>query len=239
MINNCISRGIIYSATGARFIGEAVVSAQSSLRYNHVPHLIFCDSAPPANIEGIEFVRFEPSNEPFLDKLRNIGRMPFEQTIYFDTDTYVTANIDEMFDLLRRFDIAAAHAPGYMKCDDKGQSEAFNDFNTGVIAYRARPSIGALLATWTRLFETWAPAPPFRHPVLDQAAFRRALWESQASFYVLSPEYNYRQTLPGRLVGRAKILHGRSTNYEKLAARLNATLGPRVFNSFPPEMLWL
>ena len=89
-----------------------------------------------------------------------------------------------------------------MKCDDKGQSEAFNDFNTGVIAYRAQPSIGALLATWTRLFQTWAPAPPFRHAVLDQAAFRRALWESQASFYVLSPEYNYRQTLPGRLVGR-------------------------------------
>jgi hypothetical protein len=46
---------------------------------------------------------------------------------------------------------------------------------------------------------------------------------AKVSFYVLSPEY-YGQIMPGRLVGRAKILHRRSTDYEKLAAHLNAVV---------------
>src|SRR5690348_11543017 len=111
------SRGIIYSATGKQFVAEAVISARSSLRFNPVAHLIFCDVLPTEKIEGIDFIRFEPSSSPHLDKIRNISRMPFENTIYLDTDTYVIANIEELFDLLRRFDLAAAHAPGYTKCD--------------------------------------------------------------------------------------------------------------------------
>jgi hypothetical protein len=230
------STGIIYSATGAKFIEEAIVSARSSLRYNHVPHLIFCDRAPPETLEAIDFIRFEPSGDPFLDKVRNIGRIPFDQNIYLDSDTYVTDNIEEMFDLLQRFDVAAAHAPGYLRCEDKGPSDAFNDFNTGVIAYRAEHRVSALLDAWAGLLQHWlASGTPFRHFSLDQAAFRRALWESQVSFYVLSPEYNYRLIFFGRLVGRAKILHGRSRNFEKVAARLNERLGPRIIYPVPPD----
>lgn len=233
------SKGIIYSAIGEEFVKEAVVSARSSLRYNAVPHLIYCDAAPAETIQGIEFVQFEPSTQPFLDKLRNISRMPFEQTLYLDTDTFVTTSIEELFDLLGRFDIAAAHTPGYLKSDDRGQSEAFNEFNTGVIVYRGNSIVGDLIERWIWLFEHWlANGVPFRHVALDQAAFRRALWQSQASLYVLSPEYNYRTILPGRLVGQAKILHGRTSDYEKLAAHLNAKLGPRIFNPFPPGMRW-
>jgi len=38
--------GIIYSATGERFTSEAIVSAKSPLRFNRVPHLIFCNQIP-------------------------------------------------------------------------------------------------------------------------------------------------------------------------------------------------
>ena len=78
------SKGIVYSATGDRCLTEAITSAQSSLRFNHLPHLIFCDQAPPVNIEGIEFRQFRKSNDPFLDKVRNIATIPFEQTIYLE-----------------------------------------------------------------------------------------------------------------------------------------------------------
>src|SRR5262245_17176068 len=105
------SRGIIYSATGERFVAEAVNSARSSLRFNPVPHLIFCDAVPAQKIEGVKFVPSEPCGDPFRDKIHSIRRLPFDQTIFLDTDTYVTANIDELFDLLNRFDVAAAHAP--------------------------------------------------------------------------------------------------------------------------------
>lgn len=70
---------------------------------------------------------------------------------------------------------------------------------------------------------------------VDQAAFRRALWDSALAFYVLSPEYNYRSQYAGRLVGHAKIIHGRVSNYEKMTVHINAVLGPRVFQKFPPD----
>jgi hypothetical protein len=232
------SRGIIYSACGERFIVEAIASARSSLRFNGVPHYVFCDRPPPEQAEGISFVRFEPSGDPFLDKICNIARMPFDQTIFLDTDTYVIDSIEELFDLLERFDLVAAHAPGYTKCDDRGQSEAFYDFNTGVIPYRSTGAVAEFLANWAQLRERWSKSPPFPSTTKDQPPFRRALWESSLSFYALTPEYNYRSIFPGRLVGKAKIIHGRSTNYEKLAAHLNATVGPRLFKRFPPDWVW-
>ena len=108
-------RGIICSATGRRYVTEAISSAQSSLRFNRVPHLIFCDQIQIEKVEGIDFVKFETCGNAFLDKIRNISQTPFERTIFLDTDTCVIANIGELFDLLQRFDVAAAHAPGYTK----------------------------------------------------------------------------------------------------------------------------
>jgi hypothetical protein len=232
------SRGIIYSATGDKYIAEAVASAVSSLRYNDMPHLIFADPMPETAPRHIDFVPFHPCGRPFLDKVRNLRRTPFDETLFIDTDTYVAANLDDVFDLLRRFDLAVTHAPGYTKCDDREQSEAFYEFNTGVIAYRVSPAMDAFLAEWDRLYTAWSANPPFHLFGNDQAPFRRVLWNSQLSFYVLTPEYNYRPTFPGKLVGRAKIIHGRSTNYERLEAHLNAASGPRTFPRFAPDHPW-
>ena len=229
------SRGVIYSAIGPQFIAEAISSARSSLRFNRVPHLIFCDVVPADRIDGIEFVRIETCGDPFGDKIRSICRLPFEKTLFLDGDTYLTANVDELYDLLNRFDVAAAHAPGYTKCGDTGQSEAFYDFNTGVIAVRRTPAVAEFLARWTEIDNQWIRSLAFYSPARDQSSFRRALWESNVSFYVLSPEYNYRTIFPGRIVGRARILHGRSTNYEKIATSLNAKAVPRIFEPFPPD----
>jgi alpha-N-acetylglucosamine transferase len=53
--------------------------------------------------------------------MRRLAFVRVAQTIFLDTDTYVIDNIDELFDLLERFDIAAAHAPGYTG-DDRGST---------------------------------------------------------------------------------------------------------------------
>src|SRR5262249_35855803 len=161
----------------------------------------------------------------------NIRQSPFTETIFLDTDTYVLANLDDVFDLLKRFDLAAAHTPGYTKGPDYGQSEAFYDFNTGVIAYRA--SVVALLDSWAKAFLHFVNSPDFHQSLADQHALRRAIWESAAAFYVLPPEYNCRIQFHVRLVGAAKILHGRSLDYESNAKLLNAETGARVFARVP------
>jgi hypothetical protein len=228
-------RGIIYSATGEFWLGEAITSAKSSRRFNNVPHLIFSDVSSTERIEGVDFEKYSSTGDPFLDKISSIESSPFEQTIFLDTDTYVTANLDELFDLLRRFDVAAAYAQGYTKHPDIGQSEAFFDFNTGVITYRKTTPVVEFLANWAATYKRWIESPPFSLRAVDQAPFRRALWESALAFYVLSPEYNYRSQYVGRLVGSAKIIHGRVANYEKLAAHINAATGPRVFDKFSSD----
>jgi hypothetical protein len=231
-------RGIVYSATGQFWLNEAINSARTSRRFNPVPHLIYSDLPSSEAIDGVEFGRYEPSGDPFLDKISSIRRSPFAQTLYLDTDTYVTANLDELFDLLDRFDIAAAHAQGYMKHPEKGQSEAFYDFNTGVIAFSQTPGVAELLARWSGLHEQWTTSPPFAMLTVDQAAFRRAVWDSGLSVYVLGPEYNYRPQFPGRLVGPVKIIHGRSDDHAKLAAYLNAETRPRVFPRIETDRVW-
>lgn len=150
----------------------------------------------------------------------------------------MTANFGELFDLLARFDLAAAHVPGYLKHADFGQSEAFYDFNTGVIALRRTPAVAEFVANWRELHERWSKVQPFPMTALDQAAFRCALWKSSLSPYVLGSEYNYRTIFSGRLVGAAKIIHGRSKDYEKLAAHINTRVGPRIFDAFPPGREW-
>jgi len=232
------SAGIIYSAIGAQYVDEAAHSASSSLRFNDVPHIIYCDRDPKERVSGVQYVVTASSGNPYSDKIANIQRLPFARTLYLDTDTHVAGNLDELFDLLERFEVAAAHAPGYTKSPDDGQSDAFYDFNTGVIALRDAAAVRDLLALWFRIQSDWTAKPLFPTNLQDQPAFRRAVWESRVSVYVLGSEYNYRSVFPGRLVGRAKIIHGRSTNYEKLAAYLNRSIEPRTFLRFPPEWEW-
>ena len=146
-----MDRGIIYSAVGSKYVAEAVVSARSSLRFNRIPHLIFCDD-PGERVSGLEFRKIVSSGDPFLDKLTVITSSPFDQTLYLDTDTYVIGPISELFDLLDRFDLAMAQAPGYIHSGDPIPSAAFGDPNTGVIVYRNSSETKAVLKSWLDIY---------------------------------------------------------------------------------------
>ena len=79
----------MYSAFGERYIAEAVRAARSSMAHNDVPHVIFSagevlDRRPTS--------RSYPStglDAPFVDRIANMRRSPFERTIYLDTDSLV------------------------------------------------------------------------------------------------------------------------------------------------------
>ena len=111
-------RGVIYSAVGEKFVAEAVDSARSSLRFNHVPHVIFCDPTPPA-VTNIEFRHLRSTGDPLEDKINTIRSTPFAETLFLDCDTYVVSAIDDLFDLLKRFDMALAHEAGYTNNGDR------------------------------------------------------------------------------------------------------------------------
>jgi hypothetical protein len=227
------SRGILFSAAGTRYVAAAVAAAERSLRFNDVPHLIFCSEPPAvATRAGIEL--FTPSTNPHADKISTMLRSPFVETIYLDVDCAVIEPITELFDLLQRFDLAAAHPPGYRGAADPVVPSAFYEINTGVVAYRNDARIRELFTKWRTTYLDWLAAPPFPGADglaagQDQPAFRRCVWESEIAINILGPEYNWRPIFPSFLCARAKIIHAFRDDYDGLATMINAETGPRVF----------
>ncbi len=245
--------GIVYSCSGKDYLDEALRSARSSLRHNKLPHVLFT-TADIDGEEGLEIVRFEPSANPYVDKIANMRRSPFQRTIYLDTDTYVVDEIAHLLRLLDRYDVAAAFAPGYRGLADPEVPTAFYEFNTGVVAWRACERTSQFMRAWQETYLAWLADEPFAgagkakprrvarsratgrsHSLggaADQPAFRRCAWQHDVRLFVLAPEYNLRLGEPTAIVDRVRVIHGRRDDFAALAARINSGQGPRTW---PPR----
>jgi hypothetical protein len=239
-------RGIFYVASGAACRAEAVLSARSvKAAWPGIPIAIVTDA--PVDCGCFDDVRIVATENDSLFKVRHIGQSPFDRTILLDADTYCLAPFPEVFDLLDRFDLAAAHEAGrfatrwvdgreqFIRAPD--MPECFPELNTGVIAFRRQANILALFERWLVLAEA-ARAAPTPH-TQDQPSFRRALYESDVRAAVLPPEYNFRLVIPGFARGLIKLIHGRwkygpigdtpGEVFAALARTFNENLGPRTF----------
>jgi hypothetical protein len=231
--------GILYSGSGESYIAEAVRSARSSLRHNPLPHLLFA-SGDVEHVEGLSIERFEPSANPYVDKIANIRRSPFERTIYLDSDTFVVEEIAHVLRVLDHYDIAVAFAPAYRGLEDPEVPRAFYEFNTGVLAWRASDRMTAFMRSWEDTYVAWLREEPFagagkasRGRRADQPAFRRCAWQHGLRLFVLAPEYNFRLGYPTTVVERVRVIHGAHDDHEALARRINERQLPRTW---PPPL---
>jgi len=223
--SNKSDRGIIYVATGARFVKEAEMSAQSVRRWMpEMPVTIWTDD--PARVSRSLFTEIRKIEKPtfsFLDRFDPFCQTPYAQTLYLDTDTLLLGSVHEVFEILDRFDFACAHGP--VRGTDSPELLAdcpttFVEPNAGVLAYKRN-------AETLRLFQLWAERyqqqlREFSHRKNDQPALRRVLWESKIRFVTLPPEYNLRIPFPvfsGRMP--VKILHGREPGLARAAKEIN------------------
>jgi hypothetical protein len=139
------SVGVIYVAIGARFVPEAMLSAKSVRRFlPDVPILLFTDQAPGARDGFDKVIQLSaPHPKAQINKLIAMMQSPFEKTLLLDTDTYVCADISDLFALLERFDVAMTQDRAYR--DDfpagSGVPDVFVEFNQGVIAFRQSDAV--------------------------------------------------------------------------------------------------
>jgi hypothetical protein len=231
--------GIIYSCSGESFIAEAVRSARSSLRHNKLAHLLFA-SGEVERVQGLSVARFEPSANPYVDKIANIRNSPFERTIYLDSDTFVVDEITHLLALLEHYDVAVAFAPAYRGLADPEVPKAFYEFNTGVLAWRASDRVSAFMRSWHDTYVEWLSEEPFvgagkasRSRRADQPAFRRCAWQHGLRLFVLAPEYNFRLGYPTTVVERVRVIHGAHPDHDGLARRVNDRQLPR---NWPPPL---
>lgn len=211
------SIGVAYIALGpSRFRDEALVSL-SSLRKFHpdLPALIFSDAEDTRLVEAFDRVVHIPQNfgprsvgaqtwdQPaWLTRIDAVASIPYDRTLFIDTDTEIVGDLSPLWQLLDRFDLAAAHAPYRYQGEIAGIPSSYPEFNCGVIALKSTPASHAFIAAWR---SAYLAEKDFWHH--DQHAFRKAAWESAARIATLPPEYNLR---PSKYTGKNNpvILHG-------------------------------
>lgn len=231
------SRGIIYIATGRKYIEEALISAQSAkFHMPDVPIALFSDlGTDEIAAAGVIDEIFELSevDHSCRDKIRPLLATPFEKTLFLDTDTFLCEPVYDVFDLLDRFDIALSQAPDRYQYHLPELPNCFTEFNSGVIAFQKNEKTTGLLASWEETFFNMLNEDEGSYR--DQHSLRDALYRSNVQLFVLPPEYNFRTICPN-FAGKhckIKIIHGRHAEFEKVADRLNNSDNARVFLTTP------
>jgi len=229
-----MKNGFIYVAIGEAYWKEASASIKSLKMQNSQPVVLVSDNPAGDNTADL-FIHIESSGHPKIDKIRSLSKTPFEKTVFLDTDTHVVDDISELFEILERFELAAAHAPSGARAVDTTIPEAFYELNSGVIAYLMTPAVRSFLAEWEGEFTAGVTSPVTAKTQFfsfDQPSFRRQLWRASLSLYVLPPEYNYYIHHSGFARKRVKILHGRHHDIGLVASLLNAGGQTRVMGTF-------
>lgn len=211
------SEGVVFAATGVRYIEEAAASARASR-----PHLggrpiaIMTDDLKAAQALGC-FDRCIPHPDPrrsFRDKIPALIDPPFDRTLFLDSDARLIAASDGLFALLDHHDLAAAHAPVRIPAGwgDSSVPASFPELNSGVLLLRRGAAQQQLIKRWLELYDEvgqdW-----------DQATLRAATWAMLAEglrIGVLPPEANLRTTKPW-IAGKGlavTVVHGRVPDQE-------------------------
>lgn len=210
-----MNKGITYIAFGKKYISEAIHSAKSVKLHN--PDLsicIFtdCEIKSPY-FDSITVIK--PSHR--RPKVDYLFQSPYEYTLYLDSDTEVLSDISQIFDVLEKFDLAAAYDHNRKRTRPSTLIPAYDaipytfpEFNSGVLAFRKTEETQRFFHSWQEHFYRYQE----ESHGLDQPSFRIALWNSNLRLHVLPFEFNVRDQ---------KLLH-----------RLDKTerdfLSPRIFH---------
>ena len=236
-----MSKGIIYIATGEKYIAEAMVSAKSVKQNSPgIEITLFADRDVSESCFDKKIVIEDPyySN---LDKVICMMKSPYTQTLFLDTDTYVCDDLAELFQLLEKFDLALAHAPirsfllkNNHPIDDEFEKipSSFPEMNTGVILFKKSPNTDRVLANWLTFHKQYIHCQKQLNNTVgihDQPSLRRAIYNSESRIAILTPEYNCRLIFPTFIYDKVKIIHCRTANFPRLAQKINQKIGSRIY----------
>lgn len=226
-----MSEGVIYVATGQKYIDEACCSASSVKE--KMPFLkitIFSDRFVSHDCFDDVFLIEDPQYS-FIDKIKYMYLSPYQKTLFIDTDTYICSDFSEIFFLLERFDIAAAHEPSRISFPVKEIPESFPEMNTGVVLFKKSFQVRKFFSDWLDFYQRDLLQPI--KPPHDQPAFREALYRNKLQIATLSPEYNCRCLRTVYIGGEVKILHAHESparfSLSKLSKYINQEIRNRVF----------
>ncbi len=188
--NSNTAQGVIYVATGEKYIRSAIRSAWSVRR--------LCPGLLVHLFSDLELGLFAHNGDsPFhshslienphpRSKVDYISQSPFAETLFLDTDTEVVVDLREVFTLLEKYDLALTHDCIRNTPKTKWKRDlppSFPEFSSGVMLFRQTPEVVQLLQTWSKNYHAAGFFP-------DQITLRELLWETELKIGTLPPEYN-------------------------------------------------
>ena len=140
-------------------------------------------------IEDALFDRVIPvENSWFRPKMEALRRSRFQRTVCLDSDLVIVADVSDMFEILKRFDVTGVHhqirnwALGRTP-SKSGAPACFPQMASGVMGVRKNDKTRKLLEDWERVLrETDGPK--------DQPILRDLLWDSDLRIHWLPWDYN-------------------------------------------------
>lgn len=257
-----MGKGVIYIATSESYFQESIQSIRSLKKFNDVPVAVLtsgsiCEKYANTNMgdgQPDKLIAISNCYDDLRDKIHNIGKTPWEKTLYLDTDTKILDDITPLFELLERVDIAAAHATGLYRVTIDGVPNSFPEFNTAVLAFNNNDSVSQLFELWkechSRQMEQGRPneSVPVEAGVNladsssfgnmhGQPPFREALYDSDISYSVLPSEYNLQAGGRGYIYHKAKIAHGQYC--EEIEKKANSRNGRRTVLNRGHSVIWV
>lgn len=214
-----LEKGYIYVANKRKFINEALVSSKSLRRFTTCPIAIIVTNdlvdEDLKNSFDIVKVSDEIQKHTYLSKIIGMQETPFQRTVFLDSDTFVTTNIDELFDILDIVDIATTQE--YKKhtyyLENIKYRNILPEFNSGVIVYKKSPVMNQLIEDWFSICTDL-------NLEIDMPGLREAILKNieRIRFSILPEEYNshgYKTMI--MLNGYVKVIHERlGTNWKTI-----------------------
>ena len=126
--------GFVYVATGECYRGEAAVAAAQLRRTNPGARICLIADRAEGPVFWDDFVLLDRPAFGFRDKLA-MHLCPYDRFVFLDTDTYVGADLTEVFQLLDHFDVAGHQLFEGHDYRLPDVPDAFPEFQGGMLDY--------------------------------------------------------------------------------------------------------
>ncbi len=205
-----MKQGILYIVHGDRYIKEAAYSVKTVKATHPDMHVtLFTDKDP--GIYYFDDVKIINVTGPRM-KIEHMYNSPYDNTLFLDSDTGIIGSLSGVFDLMTRFDIAAAL--DHMRKDEKKARVykdyadipgSFSEFNSGVVLFKKSSATKHFFEIWQKNYKVWTESSG---RINDQPSFRVSLWQCQdLKIHTLPPEFNIRTKKYDNIVPRINHWH--------------------------------
>lgn len=209
-----MSEGYLYVANRPKLLSEAKISARSLRRFTDRPiTIILSESINDITLRDVfDQITVIPGIEQYSywAKIIGIRNSPYEKTVFLDCDTFICADISELFDILDIVDFATTQEATKHTGQLKGirYKNILPEFNTGVMVFKKSDHI-------KKLFDDWLNVCISQSIIFDMPGFREAVIENfdKLHYSILPEEYNthgFRSMII--LYDNIKIIHERLDN---------------------------